>query len=174
MILGILALFFAQYDLLALSFDDSSHRSIALENYSIEGPLGGSFAIGFLVAPRCEIPANRMSGNATHVDVTVDNLEIPVRGAYTVKALARKSVRQRALQRLTGVKIIGASASFMLSISLAHEDHTRTTSYIIKYANTEAKHTICILFTNYSHVFKKHWGLNCERRYMDCDLSEMH
>lgn len=97
-----------------------------------------------------------MSDNATHVDVTVDNLEIPVRAACTVKALARKSVRQRALQRLTGVKIIGASASFALSISLAHEERTRIKSHIIKYANTEAKHTMCILFTNRSHVFEKH------------------
>lgn len=69
----------------------------------------------------CTTPANRMSDNTTtHADVTTDNLEISVRVAQA-KALARKSARQRALQRLTGIKIIGASASSSCYRSHLHD-----------------------------------------------------
>lgn len=54
-------------------------RSIALENYSTKGASGG-----FATESRdtdCTILENRMSDNATHSDVTVDNLEISLRTA---------------------------------------------------------------------------------------------
>lgn len=98
-------------------------RSIALENYSTErtprpeeaSPPPESRGTD------CTTPANRMSDNATHVDVTADNLEISVRVAQA-RALARKSARQRALQRLTGVKIIGAFAPSARYRSHLHDE----------------------------------------------------
>lgn len=82
-------LFFAYSDLLALPFNNTSR----LASIHRTGKLfhGGDTPPGFATESRdtdCTMPANRMSDNATHSDVTVDNLEFL---DCTTKALARKS-----------------------------------------------------------------------------------
>lgn len=78
---GILALFFAYSELLALPFNNTSRlASIHRTGKLFHG--GGIW--GFATESRdtdCTILANRMSDNAIRSDVIVDNLEISIRTA---------------------------------------------------------------------------------------------